>query len=142
MDDLRVSPEVLIPARELKWRFDPSGGPGGQHANKSATRVELTFDIGATTALTEAVRQRVLEHLGEDALDGVATVHASESRSQWRNRQVARRRLADLLNDAMRPPPPRRRATRPTRASKERRLAAKRSRSETKRLRRPPRNPD
>lgn len=104
--------------------------------------MELTFDIGATAALSEAMRQRVLEHLDEDALDGVVTVQANESRSQWRNRQVARRRLAALLNDAMRPPPPKRKATRPTRASKERRLAAKRSRSETKRLRRPPRDPN
>ncbi len=138
MDDLRVSARILIPARELKWRFDASGGPGGQHANRSATRVELTFDIGATKSLSDKMRDRALEHLGDQAPDGLVTLQVNEPRSQWRNRQVARRRLAELLEEAVRPPPPQRRTTRPTRASKERRLAAKRSRSETKRLRRRP----
>ena len=136
-----MSPEVLIPARELKWRFDPSGGPGGQHANKSATRVELSFDVAASTALSVGQRERILTRLGDEAAAGVVTVHAGESRSQWRNRQTARRRLVGLLIEAMRPPPPPRRPTLPTRASAERRLAAKRSRSEIKRLRRRPIDP-
>lgn len=142
MDDLRVSPEVLIPASELKWRFDPSGGPGGQHANKSSTRVELSFDVGESSVLGEDMRARILERLGQAAPDGVVAVQANDSRSQWRNRQIARRRLVDLLADAMRPPPPKRRRTRPTRASQERRLAEKRFRSQTKRLRRRPTDPD
>jgi ribosome-associated protein len=142
MDDLRVSTDVLIPARELKWRFDPSGGPGGQHANKSSTRVELSFDVGSSSALPDDLRARVLKNLDDEAPDGVLTIQVNVSRSQWRNRQIARRRLVEVLSDAMRPPPPRRRVTRPTRAARERRLASKRARSETKRLRRPPTEPD
>jgi ribosome-associated protein len=138
MDDLRVGRDVVIPESELTWRFDPSGGPGGQHANKSATRVELSFDVRKSAALAEPLRQRILDHLASDAAAGIVTVQVNESRSQWRNRQIARRRLADLLVDAMRPPPPRRRSTRPTRASRERRLSAKKARGETKRLRRRP----
>ena len=138
MDDLRVGRDVVIPESELKWRFDPSGGPGGQHANKSATRVELSFDVGKSAALADPMRQRILDHLDRNAAAGIITVKVDESRSQWRNRQIARRRLAELLVDAMRPPPPQRRSTRPTRASRERRLAAKKARGETKRLRRRP----
>lgn len=136
MEDLEVSPSLTIPASELIWRFDTSGGPGGQHANRSSTRVELSFDVAGSSALDGARKARVLEHAAID--DGVATVRVSESRSQWRNRQLARRRLADLLNEALRPPSPPRKRTRPGRAARERRLAAKRTRSETKRLRRRP----
>ena len=142
MDDLRVSVDVVIPSGELKWRFDPSGGPGGQHSNKSSTRVELTFSLADSNAFADLLRTRVLERLGADAPEGVITVQVSESRSQWRNRQIARRRLVEILLEAMRPPPPKRRATRPTRSSRERRLSAKRARSQTKRLRKRPIDPD
>ena len=142
MDDLRVNTDLVIPAAELKWRFDPSGGPGGQHANKSATRVELSFDVRTSNALDEPSRARVLGRLGSEAVDGVIAIQVGESRSQWRNRQIARRRLAVAIDEALRPPPPRRQATRPTRASRERRLAGKRARSETKRMRRTPRDFD
>lgn len=139
MDELRVTGDLVVPANELKWRFDPSGGPGGQHANKSATRVELSFDVANSSVFTEEMRSRVLDHLRAQAPDGVITLQVNESRSQWRNRQIARRRLVEMLVEALRPPPPRRRATRPSRAAIERRLSSKRARSETKRLRqRPP----
>ena len=138
MDDLRVSGDVVIPAAELNWRFDPSGGPGGQHANKSATRVELVFDVASSAALDDAVRQRVLARLENRVSDGAIVIQVAETRSQWRNRQIARRRLADLLAEAMRPPAPRRRRTQPSRAVHEKRLAAKRARAETKKLRRSP----
>ncbi len=138
MDDLRVNADLVIPAAELKWRFDPSGGPGGQHANKSATRVEVSFDVQSSTALNERSRAMVLGNLGTDAADGVIAIQVGESRSQWRNRQIARRRLGEVIDRALRPPPPRRRATKPTRASRERRLAGKRARAETKRMRRNP----
>ena len=140
MDDLNINARLILPAAELNWRFDPSGGPGGQHANKSATRVELSFDIGASAALDDDVRGRLLANLSHE--DGVIKVQVGDSRSQWRNRQMARRRLAEEITEALRPPPPRRRATRPTRASKERRLAGKRARSETKRMRQRPRHLD
>lgn len=138
MDELRVSQDLVIPASELLWRFDTSGGPGGQHANRSSTRVELSWNISESAALQAALRERILQHLGKDAPGGLLTIRAGESRSQWRNRQIARRRLADKLRRAMRPPAPPRRRTQPTRTAQERRLADKRARSETKRLRRRP----
>ena len=141
MDDLRVNGELLIPAAELKWRFDPAGGPGGQHANKSATRVELSWNVQDSVVLDDRSRSRILANLEVDDV-GSVSVQVGESRSQWRNRQIARRRLVSIVEEAMRPPPPQRRATRPTRASKERRLASKRARSETKRMRRNPRDFD
>ena len=142
MDDLLVIPGVVIPDAELIWRFDASGGPGGQHANKSATRAELRFDIGASGAFTDEQRRRVLQNLGSAVDDGVLTVQSADSRSQWRNRQIAKRRLVETLREGLKPPPPVRKRTKPTRASRERRLADKRSRSETKRLRRRPIQPD
>jgi ribosome-associated protein len=142
VDDLVVTADVTIPAAELKWRFDPSGGPGGQHANKSATRVELQLDVSASVALDETLRSRVLENLGRQVSEGVLAVRVAESRSQWRNRQIARRRMTEILQQALRPPQPRRRPTRPSRAARERRLAEKRTRSETKRMRRRPIDPD
>jgi ribosome-associated protein len=142
MDDLRVNSYLLIPAAELKWKFDPSGGPGGQHANKSATRVELSWDIDVSAALDERARSRILGNLDTEPSGGLITVQVGESRSQWRNRQIARRRLVAIIEEALRPPPPRRRATKPTRASRERRLASKRARSETKRMRQNPRDFD
>lgn len=140
MDDLQIRDGLILPTGELKWRFDASGKPGGQHANKSATRVELSFDLRGSAAFDDELRQRLLANLSHD--DGVVRIVVGDSRSQWRNRQMARRRLAEVINEALRPPPPRRRATRPTRASKERRLAGKRERSETKRMRQKPRHLD
>jgi ribosome-associated protein len=136
MDDLVVFRSLTIPAAELVWRFDTAGGPGGQHANRSSTRVELTFDVAASSVLNGGLRERALGH--PRVADGVLTVKVGESRSQWRNRQIARQRLADLLREALRPPPPRRKRTKPSRAARERRLAGKRLRSETKKLRRRP----
>jgi len=138
MDDLRVNRNLVIPAAMLRWRFDPSGGPGGQHANKAATRVELSFQVAGSGLFDAAAEQRVLANLAPRLVAGVLAVVVDESRSQWRNRQIARRRLADLLDTALRPPPPPRRPTRPTRTARARRIADKRARAETKRLRRRP----
>lgn len=140
MDDLAVG-GYLIRSSELQWRFDPSGGPGGQHANRSSTRVELRFDIGASQAFPAEVRDRLLERLGERSPRGVLAVVVDESRSQWRNRLTARRRLAELLEQALDRPRPRR-PTAPTRAGRERRLAEKRRRSERKQTRRSPEVPE
>ena len=129
---------VVIPAAELSWRFSRSSGPGGQSVNTADSRVELSFDVRRSTSLPDAVRQRLLARFADRLVDGVLTVAASEYRSQHRNREAARSRLADLLTRASAPPAPQRRATRPTRGSKERRLAAKQRRSEVKRLRRAP----
>lgn len=138
MDEpLRVAPGLVIPADELRWHFDTSGGPGGQHANRSATRVELAFDLAASPSVPEAVRAVLLERLSARAPGGMVRLVVNESRSQWRNREIARRRLAAMLAEARRVPR-RRRPTRPTAAARLRRLAAKRHQGEAKRRRRPP----
>jgi ribosome-associated protein len=135
-DVLPVGGSVSIPEAELRWRFSRSGGPGGQGVNTTDSRVELVFDVTASTAFTEQQRERVLERLSRRLVAGVVTVVASEYRSQLRNREAARSRLAAMLRDALAPDPPTRRPTRPSRAARERRLADKRRRMLIKRLRR------
>ncbi len=138
---LRVTRSVLIPERELTWRFSRSSGPGGQSVNTADSRVELSLDVARTSALGPVQRARVLDRLSRRLVDGVLTVKASEHRSQLRNREAALERMADTLAGALAPPPPRRRPTKPRRGAVERRLADKKRRSRTKRLRRnEPRN--
>jgi ribosome-associated protein len=134
--DLPVRGSVVIPDAELRWRFSRSSGPGGQGVNTTDSRVELSFDIGATTALGPTLKARALERLGPRLVDGVLTVSASEHRSQLRNREAAEARLAGLLAEAIAPPPRARRPTRPSRAATERRIATKKRRGEIKRMRR------
>ena len=133
---LRVTRSVVIPERELTWRFSHSSGPGGQSVNTADSRVELSVDVARTSALGPVQRARVLERLSRRLVDGVLTVRASEHRSQLRNREAALERMAKILADALAPPPPRRRPTKPRRGAVERRLADKKRRSRTKRLRR------
>jgi ribosome-associated protein len=141
MDDgLRVTPAVTVPRGELHWRFSRSSGPGGQSVNTADSRVELSFDLEATTALSEPLKIRARQRLGGRLVGGVLTVTASEHRSQLQNRRAAAARLAALLADAIAPPARPRRPTRPSRGSMERRLQAKRQRARTKRERRPPRD--
>lgn len=130
MGVLRVSSSCVIPDEELVWRFSGSGGPGGQHANTSNTRVELIFDVAHSSSLGPRQRARLLEKLGP-----TVRVVASGERSQMRNREAAKSRLADRLSAALRVEPPRV-PTRATKASKERRLEAKRRTSEIKARRR------
>jgi ribosome-associated protein len=140
-DDLLVPagpglPEgIVIAAADLVERFSRSPGPGGQSVNTSDTRVELVYDVAASTSLTEDQRRRVLKALDAQLVGTTIVVVASEHRSQHRNRVAARERLADLLRSALAPPPPPRRPTRPTRGSERRRLEAKKQRGETKALR-------
>lgn len=136
--DLEVSPALTIPASELGWRFSRSSGPGGQHVNTSDSRVELSWSIADSAVLSEEQRMLLLARLARRLVDGVVTVAASERRSQLRNREIALARLADLVSAGLAPDAPLRRATRPTRASARRHLAAKSQRSETKRQRRRP----
>ncbi|GAB3205975.1 alternative ribosome rescue aminoacyl-tRNA hydrolase ArfB [Marinactinospora thermotolerans] len=126
---------VVVPEEELNWRFSRSSGPGGQHVNTSATRVSLSLDLTSTTALSPTQRERALERLAGRLVDGVVTVTVQDSRSQARNRELAVARLAELLGEAAAPPARPRRGTRPSRAAKERRLDAKRRRSQVKRSR-------
>lgn len=134
---LRVSRSIVVPEGDLKWRFSRSSGPGGQSVNTADSRVELSLDIATTTALGPIQRARAMERLAGRLVDGVLTIAASEHRSQLRNRDAARERLAALLAEAVAPPSPKRRPSRPSRAAVERRLADKRRRARTKKLRRP-----
>ena len=129
---LRVSSTLVIPLAELSWRFSRSGGPGGQHANTSDTRVEVRFDVAGSPSLGPRQRSRLRERLGEEV-----RVVASDERSQARNRELALRRLAARIAEALRVEAPRR-PTRPTKASMQRRLEDKRRRAGTKAARRPP----
>jgi ribosome-associated protein len=124
---------LTVPAAELVERFSRSSGPGGQGVNTADSRVELELDVVGFEGFTESQRHRVLRALDPRLVGGrLLVVAASEHRQQRRNRVAARERMAELLRDAMAPPPAPRRATRPTRGSKERRLSAKKRRGETK----------
>ena len=123
---------VVVPLAEIEFRFSRSSGPGGQHANTAETRVEAVFDVERSTALSEAQKRRVLARAGP-----VIRAVAQDERSQWRNRELAVERVADALREALRVER-RRRPTKPTAASRERRLDEKRRLSEKKRLRRSP----
>ncbi|SJN08066.1 Hypothetical protein YaeJ with similarity to translation release factor [Leucobacter sp. 7(1)] len=140
--DLQITRALTIPATELEWRFSRSSGPGGQHVNTSDSRVELSWDAAASRALAAALspeqRERALRRLAPHLIAGVLTVTAAEQRSQLRNRETALRKLADRITAALAQDPPQRRATKPTRGSKRRHLAAKTQRSATKQLRRRP----
>ena len=131
-DRLVVTESVRIPRHELLVAFSASGGPGGQHANKAATRAEITFDVETSAAFTDAQRRRVVAKLGP-----VVRVVADDERSQLRTRHLAEERLAAKLRSALHVPR-QRRATRPTLGSQRRRVDEKRRRSEIKRSRRPP----
>ena len=121
---------LTIPSVELIERFSRSSGPGGQSVNTTDSRVELEYDISTSTALTEAQRARLIGAAGSPIV-----MVASEHRSQHRNRAAARERLAARIREGLAPPPPTRRATRPSRGAKERRLKAKKERGQTKSLR-------
>lgn len=143
MDDLRVLPGpgipggLHVPAGELVEQFSRSSGPGGQGVNTTDSRVQLSLDLGTTTALSEAQRARALDRLASTLAGTHLSIAASEHRSQRRNRRAARDRLAGLLRDALAPEATRR-PTRPTYGSRRRRLEAKRQRSQTKAGRRRP----
>jgi ribosome-associated protein len=136
--DLEVSSALTIPAAELDWRFSRSSGPGGQHVNTSDSRVELSWNVAGSAVLSDAQRLLLNERLGRRLIAGVVTVTASERRSQLRNRELALAKLSALVAEGLAPGAVRRRATKPTRGSNRRRLAAKEQRSATKRQRRRP----
>lgn len=140
MDDgtyLNVTPRMAIPRSELQYRASRSGGPGGQHVNTSSTRIELLWDLNGSRAVTDEERDRLRLKLAArlDA-EGMVRVVASDRRSQQQNRQAADERLARLIKHALHVPKARK-ATKPTRAAKERRLTEKKKRADKKRLRRP-----
>ena len=129
---------LVIPDTELQERFSRASGPGGQSVNTTDSRVELSWDIARSPALDERQRARLLERLDGRLVDGVLTIAASEHRSQFLNRSAARRRLQSLVADSLAPPSPARRATKPSRAARARRVEEKRHRGEVKAARRRP----
>ena len=131
-EGLHLGAGVFVPIDEIEMRASRSGGPGGQHANKTASRIEAVFDVEASAALTEAQKERIVHRLGPRV-----TAIAQDARSQTRNRGIALERLRARLAGALAPRKSRR-PTRPGRAAKERRLDSKRRRSERKRTRRRP----
>ncbi|MET0421101.1 MAG: alternative ribosome rescue aminoacyl-tRNA hydrolase ArfB [Acidimicrobiia bacterium] len=133
---LRITPTCVIRLDELEWRYDRSGGPGGQHANTSDTRAEVRFDVAASPSLGPRQRARLLDRLGP-----VVTASAADSRSQSRNREVALERLRSLLADGLHVERPRR-PTRPSVGARTRRLDAKRRHGDRKRDRRRPSGDD
>jgi len=136
--DLEVSPALTIPAAELQWKFSRSSGPGGQHVNTSDSRVQLTWNVDDSTSVSDEQRDILLTRLGGRLVAGAITVTVAEQRSQLRNREVALEKLGDIVRRALAPPAALRRATKPTRGSARRDLAAKKRRSETKQQRQRP----
>ena len=135
-DAIIINTQLQIPLAELQYRFVRSSGPGGQHVNKSATQVELLFDVARSPSLDEAQRRRIMSKL-KNLIDGDGVLHlsAQSERSQLRNREEVTARFQQLLAQAVRVPR-KRKPTRPTKASKEKRLALKKKRGEVKKFRR------
>lgn len=131
-DDLVVTGSVSVPRRELDLSFSTSGGAGGQHANRNATRVELRFDVASSSALSDSQRARVMSRVGSEI-----RVVVDDERSQLRNRDIAEQRLVERLQQALHVER-KRKATKPTKGSKRRRAEAKKQRSDTKKQRRKP----
>jgi len=129
---IHVDQSLLIPDAELDWKFTTSGGPGGQHANRSSTRVQLTWDIAESGVLTADRRRRLMTKLGD-----VVRVDVDDHRSQLRNKDVAAERLADKVRAAL-VQPRKRKKTKPSRGSQRRRLDSKKRKSQTKKLRQKP----
>jgi ribosome-associated protein len=143
MPELDIGASQALREEELAFRYTRSGGPGGQHVNTSSTRVELVFDLAGSPALTELeralARRRLRSRLDSE---GRLRVVAQDERSRARNRALAVERFCELMREALRPPPPPRRPTKPTRTATEQRLETKRRAAARKRLRRPPAGPD
>jgi ribosome-associated protein len=138
MSRVRINRAVSIPEHEIDVSFARGGGPGGQHVNTSSTKVELRFDVRASGALTQEQKAKIEERLASRLTkDGVLVLHASEHRSQTRNREAVVGRFANLLKEALRTRRLRK-PTRPSKGAKKRRLEAKRKKSEKKRLRKSP----
>lgn len=134
-EPIPVRPGLAIPQSDLTWRFSRSSGPGGQSVNTADSRVSLSFDVANSKCLSDYLRERALQRLGKRLVDGVLTVHAEQERSQYLNRLKAAARLAEIVRDAVAPPKPKRRATKPTKGSGRRRLEAKKQRGAIKKLR-------
>ena len=135
MDNLRINSQLVIPTEELRWRFSKASGPGGQNVNKTNSRVELIFDLKASSALGPFRKQHLLNQLQHHLVAGCVRVVAADERSQYQNRQLALTRLAELLRMGLQAVPKTRKPTKPSRGAKQRRVQAKKLRGELKRTR-------
>ena len=133
--DLTINSRLIIPSKELKWRFSRSSGPGGQGVNTTDSRVELVFDIKRSSVIGSFHKQRLLKQLKSRCIYGCLNIVAAKERSQYQNRQLALARLAGLLREGLKPPPKSRKATKPTRASQKRRITTKKHRGALKQKR-------
>ena len=136
VQDLVVNERLIIPARDLRWRFSRSSGPGGQGVNTTDSRVELVLDVEKCSGLGPFRRARLVEHFETRLVEGCLRVVVAEERSQWQNRQKALHRMAELLREGLQPPPRARKSTRPGRGAVKRRLDTKKKRGDLKRQRR------
>jgi len=141
-EDLIVTRTLVVPAGDLTERFSRSSGPGGQGVNTTDSRVELSFDLARSSSVPDALRERMLARLAGRLVGGVLVVTAGEHRAQLQNRAAARERMARVLRAAAAAPPPVRQRTKPTRGSKERRIAEKKRRGRIKTNRRAGWDPD
>tara|TARA_Y100001968_G_C19431884_1_gene757513 strand:+ start:553 stop:981 length:429 start_codon:yes stop_codon:yes gene_type:complete len=133
--DLSINSSLIIPSKELKWRFSRSSGSGGQGVNTTDSRVELIFNINSSSVIDSFQKKRLLESLENRILNSCLTIVVADERSQYQNRKLALERMAALLEEGLKPPPPQRLATKASRASKKRRLTSKRHRSALKKQR-------
>ena len=133
--NLTINSRLIIPSKELKWRFSKSSGPGGQAVNTTDSRVELAFDIKHSSAISTFQKQRLLKKLESRCINGCLNIVAKKNRSQFQNRKLALTRLAVLLKDGLKPPRKSRKLTTPTPASQRRRMNTKKRRSTLKRKR-------
>ena len=133
--DLIVNPVLVIPSNELHWRFSRSSGSGGQNINKTDTRVNLSFNIEKSKALTSYQKHQITKQLSEQIVNATITVITQEHRTQYKNRKLALMRLGILLGKALEPPPKARKTTKPTKSSQRRRVNSKKKHGEKKQSR-------
>ncbi len=133
--DLRVNSHLVIPSKELQWRFSRASGPGGQSVNKTESRVELILDLKDSSVLGPFRQKRLIDRLENRLVDGCISVFVAEERSQYKNRQLALLRLADMLREGLKPPRKSRQLTKPTFAAQRRRIKNKKHRGALKQKR-------
>mgnify|MGYP001318303048 CR=1 FL=1 len=133
--DLTINSKLVIPSKELQWRFSRSSGAGGQNVNKLDSRVEIVFDINTSRVLTPFQKLRINAQLKKKIVQGCICIAVQEKRTQYQNRQLALTKLASILKNSLKPPAKTRIGTRPTKASQKRRVESKKKRGEVKKNR-------